>query len=56
MPFYEDNSAALRYIHEPYVRGRMKHIDMAYQVVKEYAEQGYIAPERCLQNSMRQML
>jgi len=46
MPFYEDNSAALQYIQDPYVRGRMKHIDMAYQVVKEYAEQGFIAPEK----------
>ena len=44
MPFYEDNSAALQYIDDQFVRGRMKHIDMAYQVVKEYAEQGYIAP------------
>ena len=44
MPFYEDNSAALQYIDDQFVRGRMKHIDMAYQVVEEYAEQGYIAP------------
>ena len=35
MFFYEDNSAALQYIQDPYVSGRMKHIDMAYQVVKE---------------------
>jgi hypothetical protein len=46
MPFYEDNSAALQCIQDSYVRGRMKHIDITYQVVKEYAEQGYIAPEK----------
>ena len=41
---YEDNNAALAYISDPLVRGRMKHIHKDYHVIKEFVESGYIHP------------
>jgi hypothetical protein len=37
---YEDNNAALAYISDPLVRGRMKHIHKDYHIIKEFVESG----------------
>jgi hypothetical protein len=39
---FEDNTACEAFVRNPVLHGRMKHIDIAYHVVKEWAERGLV--------------
>ena len=43
---FEDNDACAAFASDPLIHGRMKHIDIAYHVIKDYAEQGHIKTVR----------
>jgi transposase InsO family protein len=43
---FGDNDASNAFVKDPVLHGRMKHIDIAYHIVKDYAADGVIAPVR----------
>ena len=45
-PIHEDNDACIAFVRNPVFQSRMKHIDIAYHVVKEFVEKGYLAAVR----------